>query len=136
MADKRVCFITGAGRGMGIDIANAALEAGHAVVAIGRNTEAVTDAVGEADDLLVARLDVVIVDPDTVVRLQRAAQQQPRDLVLELPLDRAAQRPRAELRVEADFGKVLDGLVRELDLDVLRPQASRDAVEHQPVHMR
>ena len=46
MAGKRVWFITGAGRGMGVDIAQAALAAGHAVVATGRNTEAVADAVG------------------------------------------------------------------------------------------
>jgi NAD(P)-dependent dehydrogenase (short-subunit alcohol dehydrogenase family) len=58
MADKKVWFITGAGRGMGIDIAQAGLGAGHAVVATGRNTEAVADAVGEADDLLVVELDV------------------------------------------------------------------------------
>jgi NAD(P)-dependent dehydrogenase (short-subunit alcohol dehydrogenase family) len=58
MADKRVWFITGAGRGMGVDIAKAALAAGHAVVATGRNTEAVTDAVGEADDLVVVELDI------------------------------------------------------------------------------
>jgi NAD(P)-dependent dehydrogenase (short-subunit alcohol dehydrogenase family) len=58
MADERVWFITGAGRGMGVDIARAALAAGHAVVATGRNTEAVGDAVGEADDLLVLELDV------------------------------------------------------------------------------
>jgi NAD(P)-dependent dehydrogenase (short-subunit alcohol dehydrogenase family) len=58
MADKRVWFITGAGRGMGVDIAKAALAAGHAVVATGRNTSAVSDAVGEADDLLVVELDI------------------------------------------------------------------------------
>jgi NAD(P)-dependent dehydrogenase (short-subunit alcohol dehydrogenase family) len=58
MADKRVWFITGAGRGMGVDIAKAALAAGHAVVATGRNTDAVGDAVGEADDLLVVELDI------------------------------------------------------------------------------
>src|SRR5215213_9088133 len=58
MADKRVWFITGAGRGMGVDIAQAALGAGHAVVATARNTEAVSDAVGEADDLLVVELDI------------------------------------------------------------------------------
>jgi NAD(P)-dependent dehydrogenase (short-subunit alcohol dehydrogenase family) len=58
MADKRVWFITGAGRGMGVDIAKAALAAGHAVVATGRNTDAVADAVGEADDLLVVELDI------------------------------------------------------------------------------
>src|SRR4051812_32006091 len=58
MADKRVWFITGAGRGMGVDIAKAALAAGHAVVATGRNTNAVADAVGETDDLLVVELDI------------------------------------------------------------------------------
>jgi NAD(P)-dependent dehydrogenase (short-subunit alcohol dehydrogenase family) len=58
MADKRVWLITGAGRGMGVDIAQAALAAGHAVVATGRSTDGVADAVGEADDLLVAELDI------------------------------------------------------------------------------
>jgi NAD(P)-dependent dehydrogenase (short-subunit alcohol dehydrogenase family) len=58
MADKRVWFITGSGRGMGVDIAQAALAAGHAVVATGRDTETVADAVGDADDLLVAELDI------------------------------------------------------------------------------
>src|SRR3954462_11612706 len=58
MAGKRVWFITGAGRGMGVDIAKAALAAGHAVVATGRNTDAVAVAVGEADDLLVVELDI------------------------------------------------------------------------------
>jgi NAD(P)-dependent dehydrogenase (short-subunit alcohol dehydrogenase family) len=58
MADKRVWFITGAGRGMGVDIAKAVLAAGHAVVATGRNTKAVADTVGEADDLLVVKLDI------------------------------------------------------------------------------
>ena len=58
MADKRVWFITGAGRGMGVDIAQAALAAGHAVVATGRNPEAVANAVGETDDLLVVELDI------------------------------------------------------------------------------
>jgi NAD(P)-dependent dehydrogenase (short-subunit alcohol dehydrogenase family) len=58
MAGKRVWFITGAGRGMGVDIAQAALADGHAVVATGRKIEAVTDALGEADDLLVVELDI------------------------------------------------------------------------------
>src|SRR5256884_6273382 len=58
MAEKTVWFITGAGRGMGVDIAEAALAAGHSVVSTGRNTEAVADAVGEADDVLVAKLDI------------------------------------------------------------------------------
>ncbi len=58
MTDKNIWFITGAGRGMGVDLAKAALAAGNAVVATGRNTDAVTKAVGEADDLLVVKLDI------------------------------------------------------------------------------
>jgi NAD(P)-dependent dehydrogenase (short-subunit alcohol dehydrogenase family) len=58
MTDIKIWFITGAGRGMGVEFAKAALAAGHHVVATGRNPEAVAKAVGEADDLLVARLDV------------------------------------------------------------------------------
>jgi NAD(P)-dependent dehydrogenase (short-subunit alcohol dehydrogenase family) len=58
MTDKSVWFVTGAGRGMGVDIVRAALAAGHAVVATGRDTDAVTSALGEADDLLVVKLDV------------------------------------------------------------------------------
>src|SRR6185436_20321301 len=50
MTDKNVWFVTGAGRGMGVDIVKAALAEGHAVVATGRNTHAVTRALGEADD--------------------------------------------------------------------------------------
>jgi NAD(P)-dependent dehydrogenase (short-subunit alcohol dehydrogenase family) len=58
MTDKKIWFITGAGRGMGVDIAKAALAAGDAVVATGRDPDAVAKAVGEADDLLVVKLDV------------------------------------------------------------------------------
>jgi NAD(P)-dependent dehydrogenase (short-subunit alcohol dehydrogenase family) len=58
MSDKKVWFITGAGRGLGVDIVKAALAAGHAVVATARNTESVTKAVGEHDDLLAVDLDV------------------------------------------------------------------------------
>ena len=58
MTDKKVWLITGAGRGMGVDIAKAALEAGHAVVATARNTDTVTAAVGQDDDLLAVKLDV------------------------------------------------------------------------------
>jgi NAD(P)-dependent dehydrogenase (short-subunit alcohol dehydrogenase family) len=58
MTEKKTWFITGAGRGMGTDIAKAALAAGHAVVATGRNPHAVADAVGAADDLLVVKLDI------------------------------------------------------------------------------
>ena len=55
---SKVWLITGAGRGMGVDIARAALAAGHAVVATGRNPDAVTKAVGEAEKLLAVKLDV------------------------------------------------------------------------------
>jgi len=58
MTDKKVWFITGAGRGMGVDLAKAALAAGNEVVATGRNTDAVAKAVGEGDDLLVVKLDI------------------------------------------------------------------------------
>src|SRR5881396_3088807 len=56
--DKKVWFVTGAGRGMGVDFAMAALAAGYAVVATGRDTDAVANAVGKSDDLLVVKLDV------------------------------------------------------------------------------
>jgi NAD(P)-dependent dehydrogenase (short-subunit alcohol dehydrogenase family) len=58
MTAKKIWFITGAGRGMGVDIAKAALAAGDAVVATGRNTDVVTKAVGPGDELLVVELDV------------------------------------------------------------------------------
>ena len=58
MANKKIWFITGAGRGMGVDFAKAALAAGHAVVATGRDTEAVAKALGDSGDLLVLKLDV------------------------------------------------------------------------------
>ena len=37
MSEKKVWLITGAGRGLGVDIAKAAVTAGHAVVATGRD---------------------------------------------------------------------------------------------------
>jgi NAD(P)-dependent dehydrogenase (short-subunit alcohol dehydrogenase family) len=58
MTDKKTWFITGAGRGMGVEFAKAALAAGHSVVATGRDPDAVATAVGEADELLVVKLDV------------------------------------------------------------------------------
>ena len=58
MTEKKVLLITGAGRGMGVDIAKAALAAGHAVVATGRRPETVAQAVGDGEDLLTVRLDV------------------------------------------------------------------------------
>jgi NAD(P)-dependent dehydrogenase (short-subunit alcohol dehydrogenase family) len=58
MTEEKVWFITGAGRGMGVDIAKAALAAGHAVVAAARNTDTITVALGQEDDLLAVKLDV------------------------------------------------------------------------------
>ena len=58
MTDKKTWLITGAGRGMGVDFAKAALAAGHNVVATGRSVDAGAQAVGESDGLLVVRLDV------------------------------------------------------------------------------
>jgi len=55
---SKVWFITGSGRGMGVDIAKAALAAGYTVVATGRNTDKVAQAVGESPNLLVVKLDV------------------------------------------------------------------------------
>jgi NAD(P)-dependent dehydrogenase (short-subunit alcohol dehydrogenase family) len=64
MTAKKVWFITGAGRGMGVDIAKAALAAGNAVVATGRKIDTVGKAVGQAEDLLVLTLDIT--DPVSV----------------------------------------------------------------------
>jgi NAD(P)-dependent dehydrogenase (short-subunit alcohol dehydrogenase family) len=58
MTSKKTWLITGAGRGMGVEFAKAALGAGHNVVATGRTPDAVAEAVGNSDDLLVVTLDV------------------------------------------------------------------------------
>lgn len=58
MTDKKVWFITGTSRGMGMVFAKAALAAGNMVVATGRNTDAVNKGVGKAENLLVVKLDV------------------------------------------------------------------------------
>jgi NAD(P)-dependent dehydrogenase (short-subunit alcohol dehydrogenase family) len=71
MTDKKVWLITGAGRGMGADIARAALAAGYAVVATGRNTGTITAALGQDDDLLAVQLDVT--DPAAAEAAVRAA---------------------------------------------------------------
>jgi NAD(P)-dependent dehydrogenase (short-subunit alcohol dehydrogenase family) len=69
MSNKKTWFITGAGRGMGVDFAKAALVAGHAVVATGRNTDAVAKAVGHSNDLLAVKLDVTSrADAEAAVR--------------------------------------------------------------------
>jgi NAD(P)-dependent dehydrogenase (short-subunit alcohol dehydrogenase family) len=58
MTDKKVFLVTGAGRGMGVDIARSALAAGHAVGATGRNPQRVSGTLGTHENLLVAALDV------------------------------------------------------------------------------
>ncbi len=61
MSDKthrKIWFITGAGRGMGVDFARAALAAGDAVVASGRDSNRVSKALGQSNDLLAVKLDV------------------------------------------------------------------------------
>ncbi|HYC59705.1 MAG TPA: SDR family NAD(P)-dependent oxidoreductase [Thermoanaerobaculia bacterium] len=55
---KKIWFITGAGRGMGLDFARAVLAAGHAVVATGRDAERVSEAVGTSENVLAVKLDV------------------------------------------------------------------------------
>jgi NAD(P)-dependent dehydrogenase (short-subunit alcohol dehydrogenase family) len=58
MTDTTVWLITGAARGMGIDIATAALAAGHSVAATARNETKVTEALGEHENLLPLSLDI------------------------------------------------------------------------------
>jgi NAD(P)-dependent dehydrogenase (short-subunit alcohol dehydrogenase family) len=58
MTERRVWLITGAGRGLGVDIAEAVLAAGHAVVSTGRDAAKVTAAVGDRGNLLAVKLDV------------------------------------------------------------------------------
>jgi NAD(P)-dependent dehydrogenase (short-subunit alcohol dehydrogenase family) len=58
MDNKKVWLITGAGRGMGVDIAKAAIKAGHKVIATGRNPERVTKALGDHNNLLAVKLDI------------------------------------------------------------------------------
>jgi NAD(P)-dependent dehydrogenase (short-subunit alcohol dehydrogenase family) len=55
---SEVWFITGAGRGMGVDIAKAALAAGYEVVATGRSPGKVAEALGKSGSLLIVKLDI------------------------------------------------------------------------------
>jgi NAD(P)-dependent dehydrogenase (short-subunit alcohol dehydrogenase family) len=68
---NKVWFVTGAGRGLGIDIAQKALAAGHSVVATGRKPEAVLKAIGAHDNLLTVVLDIT--DPEAAKRAAKAA---------------------------------------------------------------
>jgi NAD(P)-dependent dehydrogenase (short-subunit alcohol dehydrogenase family) len=58
MSNKKVWLITGAGRGMGVEITKAALAAGFKVVATGRNAENVAKAIGKSENLLITKLDI------------------------------------------------------------------------------
>ena len=67
--NKKVWLITGAGRGMGADIARTVLAAGHAVVATGRDAGRVSSALGKSNDLLAVKLDVTnAADAEAAVR--------------------------------------------------------------------
>src|SRR6476620_1231684 len=69
MTENKTWLITGAARGMGVEFAKAALAAGHNVVATGRNPDAVANAVGDYDHMLVVRLDVTSTpDAEAAVR--------------------------------------------------------------------
>ena len=69
MTNRKIWFITGASRGMGVDFVKAALAAGHAVVATGRDPDVVAKAVGDLDDLRVVKLDVTSrADAEAAVR--------------------------------------------------------------------
>ena len=71
MSDMKVWFITGAARGMGIDIARAALAAGHAVVATARDAQKVAEVLGEHENLLAVSLDIT--DPNAAEAATKAA---------------------------------------------------------------
>lgn len=67
----KIWFVTGAGRGLGIDIARKALAAGHRVVATGRDPERVRKAIGTHDSLLTVALDIT--DPEAAGSAAKAA---------------------------------------------------------------
>jgi NAD(P)-dependent dehydrogenase (short-subunit alcohol dehydrogenase family) len=62
---NKVWLITGAGRGLGVDITKSALKAGFKVIATGRNIEKVAEAIGvSSEDLFIVTLDVT--DPQEI----------------------------------------------------------------------
>ena len=78
VSSKKVWFITGAGRGMGVDFAKAALAAGHAVVASGRDTDRLSKVLGQSSDQLAVKLDVTSrADAEAAVRAAIARHQGP-----------------------------------------------------------
>jgi NAD(P)-dependent dehydrogenase (short-subunit alcohol dehydrogenase family) len=68
---SKVYLITGAARGMGVDLAKAALAAGHSVVATARQAERVTRALGSHERVLPVTLDVT--SPDDAAEAVAAA---------------------------------------------------------------
>ncbi len=114
-AMTKTWLITGAGRGMGVEFARAALAAGHNVVATGRNPDTVRSAVGAHENLLVTALDVT--DPHSAedadgrcrraLRPYRRAGQQRRQLpgrLLRGAHDRAGARADRDQPVRPDDG--------------------------------
>lgn len=63
-SERAVWLVTGAGRGLGVEIMKAALAAGHAVVATARDAAKVAQALGDHEDLVMVALDVT--DPASV----------------------------------------------------------------------
>src|SRR4051812_33809767 len=68
---SKTWLITGAGRGLGVEIAKKALAAGHSVVATGRSPDAVVKAIGPHDNLLTVALDIT--DPKNATAASQAA---------------------------------------------------------------
>ena len=69
MMNKKVWFVTGAGRGMGLYIARAALANGNKVVASGRDIEKLAHVLGESENILLVKLDITnITDSERAVQ--------------------------------------------------------------------
>src|SRR4051812_49238436 len=68
---SKTWFVTGASRGLGVEIARKALRAGHSVVATGRDPDRVRQAVGAHDNLLTVALDIT--DPEAAIAAAKAA---------------------------------------------------------------
>jgi NAD(P)-dependent dehydrogenase (short-subunit alcohol dehydrogenase family) len=97
-------LITGAGRGMGVEFARAALAAGQNVVATGRNPDTIRSAVRAHDNLLVTALDVT--DPHSA----------------EAAVDAAVERfGRVDVLVN-NAGSFLAGFFEELTTEQVRAQ--------------
>src|SRR4051812_33927627 len=85
---------------------------------------------------LEAQLVAVHVHRDLVAGLDAAVEHQPRELVLDQPLDGAPQRARPVLGVVALAREQSHRLLRELDLDPLRPQPATEPVEQEPCDLQ